>query len=174
MGFLSGLGKLLSGKPVFDEAPQQPRDDTAGLKREIHQDEEQQSATSLFVDQHGKKIAPQVTFRHLKSHVDGSNVTTWAWAANISQFEIELIRTEVLGHRQDIHRVLRPGEQHEVKIYHGPVITHDHDRHARLYLKIHKNDDLFLEDYMIEYNRESNGTYTLEEFHRTNPAPRDI
>jgi hypothetical protein len=173
MGFLDGLGKFLSGKPVFDEHPDDtPRDDTAQLKHELHQDES--SEKSPFIDQHGNKITPQVTFRHLKSHVDGSNVTTWAWVANMSQFEIELVRTEVLGHRQDINRVLRANEQHEVKIYHGPIITSDHDRHARLYVKIHKNDDLFLEEYMIEYHRESNGTYLLEEFHRVNPAPRDI
>ena len=172
MGFFQGLGKLMAGKPVFDEnLDEGPRDDTAELKQEIHQDNGQHKTS--FVDQHGNKIMPEVAFRNFKSSRNGPKVTTMAWVRNTSPFEVELIKTEVLGYRQDIRRRLRPNEEHEVKVYEGSTIANDYDHHAKLYYKIHENDDLFLADYSIEYNRESDGTFTLEEFQRTYP-PRDI
>ena len=161
MGFWSGIGNIVSGKPVFnDEAP---KDNTSELKQEIYQDNDVHKTS--FVDQHGNKIVPEVVFRRFKSSSSGPKVTAWAWVKNTSVFEIEVVRVEALGNHQEIRRRLRPNEEHEVKVYDGKVITNDHDHHARLYYRIHENDDLFLADYTIEFNRESDGTFTLEEFH---------
>ena len=168
MGFWHGLGNILGGRPVFDES----RDDMAQLRHEESPHDTKDHKTS-FVDEHGNKIVPEVSFKHFKSHVDGSRVKTWAWAVNDSPFELELVKTELLGHHQAIHRRLKPGESHEVMVYVGQVISHEHDHHAHLYYKIHENDDLFLAEYTIEFHRESNGTFMIEEFHRTY-KPRDI
>lgn len=163
MGFWESFGKLMGGKPVFDETsvadtlyPKSPAPQTGT-----------QPIRSVFIDEHGNKIVPEVSFKRFKSHINGSKVQTWAWAVNDSQLELELIKTELLGHHQDIHRRLRPGESHEVMIYSGPVITHDHDHRAHLYYKIHENDHGLLAEYNIEFTRESNGTFVVEEFHRT-------
>jgi hypothetical protein len=170
MGFLQGLGKLIAGEPVFDETPSDD-DDRDRVKQSVQPDSA--PIRSTFVDEHGKKIVPDVSFKKFKSNVNGPKDTTWAWVKNNSPFEIEIVKIEALGQHQDIRRRLRPNEEHEVKIYDGQVITHDHDHHAKMYVKIHENDDLFLTEYEVEYNRESNGTYTLEEFHHTY-QPRDI
>ena len=163
MGFFSGLGKILSGKPVFDEAPQQLRDDTSQLKQEVQQQDAQH--TTSFTDTNGNKIIPEVTFRRFKSNHNGSKLTTWAWVKNTSPFEVEIVRVEAVGGHQEIRRRLKPNEEHEVKVYDGSAIVHDNNHQARLYYKIHENDDLFMADYTIEFNRESDGTFTLEEFH---------
>jgi len=170
MGFWQGLNKLMTGQPVFDETPSSD-DDKGPARQEFQADGEQHKTT--FLDDRGRKIAPDVSFKKFKSSVNGPKDTTWAWVRNNSPFEIEVVKIEALGQHQDIHRRLRPNEEHEVKVYDGRVITHDHDHHAKMYVKIHENDDLFLAEYDIEYNRESNGTYTLEEFERSY-EPRDI
>lgn len=169
MGFWGSLGKIVAGKPVYD--------DTSVRDRLYPSSEDTQASAqppkSTFIDANGNKIVPEVSFKRLKAHANGSRVTVRAWATNDSQFELELTKIELLGQHRDIRRRLRPSESHEVIVYDGAVRTHDHDRHARLYYKIHQNDDLFLADYEIEYHRESNGTYTLEDLHRDN-GPRDI
>jgi hypothetical protein len=169
MGFWGSFAKIMAGKPVYDDTsvadklypkPQAPQ---PGV----------QAQRTTFTDGNGNKIVPEVSFKHFKSHVNGSKVQTWAWAVNDSSLELELMKTELLGHHQDIHRRLRPGESHEIMIYSGPLITHEHDHQARLYYKIHENDDGFLAEYNIEYTHQSDGTFVVEEFHRTY-QPRDI
>lgn len=169
MGFWQSLGRIVAGKPVYDET-------SVSDRLYSHPDQTQpskQSAKAAFIDAHGNKIVPEVSFKHFKSYINGPKVTTRAWAVNDSQFELELTKTELLGHHQNIHRRLKPGESHEVMVYDGPVLTHEHDHRAHLYYKIHENDDYFVAEYSIEYHRESSGVFTIEEFHRNN-QPRDI
>lgn len=158
----------MTGQPVFDEAPS---DDTQQMKQQAQPTD--QSHKPAFIDEHGRKIIPNVSFKRFKSYINGSKVTTWAWVTNNSSFEVEVEKLELLGYHNHIRRRFRAGEEREIKIYEGAVIAHDHDHHAHLYFTIHENDDLFVEEYEIEYNRESDGTYTLEEFHKTNQT-RDI
>lgn len=162
MGILNGLSRFFVGKPVFDN-------DTGDSNSEG----EQKKAHLGYKNEHGQKIIPEVAFKNFKTHRNGNKVTTWAWATNVSQFELELEKLELLGKHYHIDRRLRPNEGHEVKIYDGPVITHEHDTRAKLYFTIHENDDLFLADYYIEFNRESDGSFILEDFHRDH-TPRDI
>jgi len=169
MGFWGSFGKIIMGKPVYDETSvadtlyPQPQESTATSS----------SPKSAFVDEHGNKIVPEITFTHFKSHRDGTRVKTWAWVANNSPFDVEIVKVNLLRQQQDIHRRLRPGEGHEVVVYAGSPLASDHDHQARAYYKIQRNDDYFLAEYSIEYNRESDGTYSIEEFHRTY-QPRDI
>jgi phage terminase large subunit len=161
MGFWQ---KMFSGKPVFDEDDQEQ--DAKTLTTPVN-------IKSAFVDQHGKKIIPEISFRNFKSHSNGSKVTSWAWVENLSEFEVELEKIELLSYHAHIGRRLKPHEGHEVMVYDGVTIQHDHDHHVRVYFTIHENDDLFLAEYTIEFNRESNGMFTLEEFHREHQA-RDV
>jgi len=157
------------GKPVYDE--------TSVADRLYHQSSGSEPSTppprSAFIDEHGNKIVPKLSFSHLKSHLDGPRIKTWAWVMNESPFDVEVVKIALLGQQQDIHRILRPGEGHEVAVYAGPAIASDHDHRARVYCVIHQNADSFLAEYTIEYTRGSNGTYLIEELH---PAyqPRDI
>ncbi|MDB5165428.1 MAG: hypothetical protein JWM00_318 [Candidatus Saccharibacteria bacterium] len=171
MGFWRSIGKIIAGKPM-DEGVSVSDKLYASGSEGVKSDEESPSKVT-FIDSNGNKIVPEVSFKHFKSHIDGSQVKTWAWAVNDSPFELELVKTELLGHHQDIHRRLRPQESHEVMVYAGPTITNDHDHHAHLYYKIYENSDNFLAEYAVEFNRESNGTFTLEQFHRTY-QPRDV
>lgn len=164
MGFLQGFGRLLAGKLVYEA---ESRDEAAKPVST------QPAKRSHFMDDSGKKIIPEIVFKNFKSHSNGSRLTTQAWATNTSPFEIEIDSIRLLNVHSDTRLRLGPGEGYDIKIYEGPVISNDSNKKAHVQFKIHENDDLFLAEYLIEYNRQRDGTFLFEEFHRTY-APRDI
>lgn len=159
MGLWNFMSKMVQGKPIFEEPKRESRE--PGWAPEPSQS----ASESTFVDEGGKKIIPTVTIEHCKSHINGNHMDVTAWLTNASEFEIELDKMVMIDAKAGIGRRLRPGEGHEVMVYRGVLQTSDHAHKAELYYKIVENGDYFRADYMVEYNRESNGTYTVEEFH---------
>jgi hypothetical protein len=162
MGMWDFVKKMATGKPIFEEPPREQASDRAGWVEESSQPAE---SPSPFLDEHGRKIVPEVRVERCKSHLNGAHMEVTAWLTNVSSFEIELDKMIVRGMRTELDRRLRPNEGHEVTVYKGQQPMDDHDHKAQLYYKIVENGDYFCADFMIEYNRESSGMFTIEEFH---------
>lgn len=158
MGFWGALGKIAQGKPVFEvqDTPSQSQDSAPTSE---------ESATHPWIDENGQKIIPHITMTHCKSVIDDNHMEVTAWVTNTSQLEVELDKIVVLNLKTELDRRLRPAEARQVVLYRGPLAKNDYVHKANLYYKIVQNGDYFRADYMVEYNRESNGTYTVEELH---------
>ena len=169
MGLWDFVRKMAQGKPVF-EAPSQQQDDQAGWR-----DQPAQAFVNPtpFVNGQGRKIIPEIVLEYCKSHLNDRRMEVTAWATNRSQFEVELDAMVMLGAKERLDRRLRPQEGHEVTLYRGPQPADDHAHKANLYYKILQNGDNFQADFMIEYNLESSGLFTVEQLH-PEPAVRDI
>ena len=170
MGFWNGINKLILGKPVFEDQPT-VRDKIVSADDQSY--DEATQANNPFVDQHGKKIIPEVRIEHVTSHINGLSFTTTAWMKNVSTLEIELDKITVLGYRVEIDRRLRPQEAHEITLYKGPALKDNHNHKAILQYKIVENGDYFSAEYTVEFKYESDGTYTIKAL-QPNYGVRDI
>lgn len=176
MGFFDGLGRLIRGKPIFIDKPKDSDDDFSDdpwKDDEPAVKEDTPVKKSLFIDEKGRKIIPQIRLEHCKSHINGDEMTVIVWATNTSAVEVEIDRVEMLGIRYKIDRFLKPQEAHELLLYKGKVPTSDASHKAILQYKIVENGDYFAAEFMVEYNLESNGQYIVEDLH-PEPVIRDI
>lgn len=164
MGFFDGLGRMIRGEPIFT-------DTSKGDERTAREDAPVEK--SLLIDERGRKIIPEIRLEHCKSHISGDDMTVTVWATNMSTAEVELDRVEMLGVRRGIDRFLKPQEGHEIRLYEGRIPTSDVNHKAILQYKIVENGDYFAAEFMIEYNFESDGRYSVEELH-PEPTIRDI
>lgn len=169
MGFLDGLGKMIKGEPLFDSSDEELKDDDTFRQPE----DNLQEVAHPLVDDAGRKVIPHVTVEHCKTHRRGATVEVTAWLTNSSDLEIELDKIQLLNNKSELNRRLHAQEGHEALLYRGPVITTDSLHKAELLYRIIQNDDYFKAEFMIEYNHESDGTFTVEDLHPEH-AIRDI
>lgn len=158
MGFFGNLGKIIQGKPVYTPASVSKKSRAVFDINAAHE-------SVSHVDEHGNKIVPNVTLEHCKTHFMGKNIQVTAWAQNNSNVEIELDRIFMLRTKIELDRRMKPGEGHEVKLYRGPILTHDKDHQAKLEYKIVENGDYFCVDFRVEFNRERENEFSVEQFH---------
>lgn len=167
MGFWKALGRMAQGKPVF-EVP------TESIPSQPTTSASDQAAADPLHDARGNKIIPTIKIEHCKTHHLGAAIEVRAWVVNTSATEIELEKIEMLGQDHNVDRRLSPGRSHEVILYKGPAPTHDNEHDAWIHYKITANGDYFRADYRIEYNQESDGTYSVETLHPENYGVRDL
>lgn len=172
MGVWDFIKKMATGKPVFENQPPQHDADHAGWVDHIATTPA--TNPSPFVNEQGSKIIPQVTMEHCKSHIDGANMNVTAWVTNRSQFEIELDKIVMIDTKTELDRRLQSQEGHEVTLYRGPQPANDRANKAQLYYKIVQNGDNFCADFMIEYNLESTGMFTVEDLHPDQHMVHDV
>ena len=160
MGFFGDLGKALTGQQVGQVTPQ------------LQGTSAPQSGGT--VDASGRKIIPHITVKNLRSDRQGDRMTVRAWIVNESPDQIIRIDTSYLLKQKQTHeREINPGDSHELKLYDGPTPRDEHEHEAQIVYRLKANGDLFMEDYRIEYNLESDGSRTVEELHSDGPV-RDI
>lgn len=161
MGFFDGLGRFLNGQPVFQN------------DKELHEEIKPADSNKTPLDSHGRKIIPKLELSHMHTHRNGQDMTTTVWITNASEQKVRIDYSYVLGQKQQFNRELGPEAGHEFVIYRGRVAKNEHDHRARIVYRLMANGDLFEEEYFVEFNRESDGAYLLEEFHEEGPT-RDI
>lgn len=167
MGFWSGLTKIMQGQPVFEvpEEEKQAKHQVTSIAGP--------SVTATPVDRAGYKIIPEVLFEHCESHLNGSELNVTVWATNTSPAEIKLDKVVMLGMTTQLDRFLTPGEAHQLQLYQGKAPTSDSYHMANLYYKQVSSDDYFCADFMIKYDYESEGFYTIDELRPVHPV-RDM
>lgn len=152
MGFLSGLGRLLQGKPVF-QAPQ------AGSEKSPWQPS---FSAETPTDERGRKIIPELRVEHCHTHLSGDDTMVTVWLTNTSDGDIDLDKVVILDVKRELDRRLGPGQAHEVVLYKGPVPMSDAARKAQLYYRLVSSDDYFRADFLVEYQRQSDGSCPIE------------
>ncbi|MDN5819453.1 MAG: hypothetical protein L0H36_01730 [bacterium] len=169
MGFLTGLGRFLSGKPVFvpGESEEQIIDSVSAS------DTTQIAAANDLHDSSGRKIAPQINVSHVKSHVAGNTMSVTAWITNNSSYDIRIDSCNILSHHVNLYRNLSPGQGHEAMLYRGPVATNNHDYRVRFIFRISENTDEFEMNYVVRFYRNSDGTFVIDQLDR-NGTIKDI
>jgi len=170
MGFLNGLGRFLQGKPVF-ETEQKPSSGPMP-PQPVEQSKPQQTP---LVDERGYKNIPEITVDYLKARRSGDRATVTAYIKNHSDRQVRVDYFVVHGQKRVFQLELEPGKTtpRDVVLYEGPVAPNEHDSHAELVFRIMENGDLFKNEYHVEFNREADGKYVIEELHEDGPV-RDI
>lgn len=171
MGFLDGLGRFLRNEPVFPNeeasksaASSAPSQDSAQLKQ------------SPLVDERGYKVIPPVAIERLSARRNGDRVYASAYIVNHSDRQVRIESFTIQGQQQVFHQILNPkgenGDGFQTKIYDGPAALHEHGD-AELIFRIQENGDRFKNKYEVEFHRESDGKFVIEELHEDGPV-RDI
>lgn len=171
MSFLDGLGRFLNGKPVFEDEGQARRGPvhTSGSPHA----QPPQSPHKTPVDSRGYKIIPKIRISNMKTSRRDNDMTTTAWITNTSNQKVRVDYCYVLGQKQVYNRELEPGAGHEVVVYRGKVASNEHNNKARIVYRLVSSDDLFEDEYFVEFYSETDGAFMLEEFHEEGPT-RDI
>lgn len=172
MGFWSGLGKIVQGKPVFEESDASSgsgwadKDDHPVVRPDDAQELSEELSHKTPVGENGYKIIPIVKLEHCKSHINGDTLEATIWATNTSQEEIELdtiVIADVTTHLDK--RRLAAGQGHEIRIYSGLALRHENHQAASLYYRLVRSDDNFRADFRVEYSYQSDGTYHISDLH---------
>lgn len=167
MGFFTGLGRLIAGKPVF-----QDEQNTAQTTPQIPQSSVAPQHT--FVDERGYKIIPKIELSHVTTHpFGGDKITITAWATNTSNEAIRLDYVTALSQKSTVMRELTPGASHEIELYRGQAPMDENNSRVELVFRIMANGDLFDNIYFAEFTRQSTGQFFMDELHENGPT-RDI
>jgi hypothetical protein len=161
MGFFSELGKAFMGKPLGPNASNStpsPSQQGGGV-----------------VDANGRKITPDIDVRNLKSYRQGGDkMLVKAWVFNQSPDQIIRIDTTYLmKQKRTQNQEINAGSSRELTLYDGPIADNDYERDAHIVYRLKVNNDVFMEGYDVEFNRESDGKFVVEELHDEGPI-RDI
>lgn len=159
MGLFDTLSKMITGEPVFDaqrDSSPKGAGDTQGM------DAQSRDATRTET---GHKIEPSIRVSRVKTSRNGNKMVSYAWVQNNSAFAVEVTRFYVGGQSAGMNYLLSASQGKEVKIYDGAVKDNDKDHDAYLDCKITQNGDYFRQHFHVEYNRESDGGYVIEELH---------
>lgn len=188
MGFFEGLSRLAKGEPVFQDgdgkedrsafdvggASQQPRTDHGGGQQNAGQQpgaQPQQHSTGIIKGQ--ASTFPVVVVKRTRTQMSGSNQNVYCSIVNRSNLAVEVEEIHLNGSSRNIGGYLKPGEEREWLCYSGPRRTNEAYKEATLNYKVEENGDYFQSIYDVEYQLESDKTYTVEELHWRQPI-RDI
>ncbi len=129
---------------------------------------------SKYVQSNGAKIAPEVDIVEVEPHEsgDGKHLELWVTLRNNSEFEVQVMRIELLKQRVMPGRFLKPNEEHELQVYRGDTPTNDSERKAYVQYKIVENTDMFQAEFRVDYHYDDD-KYIPEEFVLIKPI-RDI
>lgn len=180
MGFLTAIGRMLQGKPVFQVGDTHGSDDWDDNAPTIEYAEERKerraearSATSGLVDAKGYKRPPVVSVVHVKTDLGGDRFDLWITLQNQSDRDTHLDKFSIFGGSFGLNHPLAARDRRAFRVYSGPLLKHDDYRQAELYYRDAPTGDYFRADYMIEYHFESDESYTPVEMKMIMPI-RDI
>jgi hypothetical protein len=80
----------------------------------------------------------------------------------------------MLDAKTEIDRRLSPGQAHEVILYKGQIPKTDHAHQANIFYKSIRENEYFRVDFMVEYTRQSDGTYIVEDLHPEHYAIKEL
>ena len=176
MGFMDGLKKIIQGKPVFED-PNSPVSNESVSARDQF---DSQVATptnpppAQVLAPQQTKVIPTFDLRHCETHVDGEVITVTIWVTNTSTVDIEIDKCVILDRKTEIERRLSPGQAHEIILYKGPVPATDHAHKANIFYKSIRENEYYRADFVVEYNREQDGAYTVEDLHPEHYAIKEL
>lgn len=140
MGIFGSLGKVLSGKPVFEPENQGAQPDGG------------QSGSQPA--QPGGKVIPVVRFGRIENQWDGPRLNIYADARNESAVPIFLDWVTMCGARRQLDLQLRPGEVRQTVIYSGPRMENKPGGYVELQYRTAQDGDYFMDYHEIRSEEE--------------------
>jgi hypothetical protein len=182
-GFLRGLTRLIKGEPVFDPNDQNkgwndkngdPSQPIPGAEPTEGQQPlpAQPQAPRTTVVKGQASTFPVVFVRRTRAHSNGSNMDVYCSIRNNSKGPVEVEEINLAGRSRRMGGYLRAGEEREWLCYSGPRLKSEAYKEASLNYK-DELGDYFQSIYDVEYQLESDKTYSVEELHLRLPI-RDI
>lgn len=142
MGFVDGLGRLLSGKPVF-EAP----GDNGGVSSEAS-------------PKMSGKYVPRVVVVRAQTSVRGADMEVSVEIKNESSEDVFVDKIRVFDRTVEIDMHMNSGQITEVTVYRGP--TFDRQKSAACELQYRKTDgDYFAMQHIVAYGFRD-GAYVVD------------
>ncbi len=131
-------------------------------------------ANSGILDEHGRKIIPDIDFKNLRSQRQGSDkLIVRAWVLNNSDQGIRIDTSYLLKQKRTHNQLIGPRDSRELTLYDGPIPDNENERSAQIAYRLQVNGDVFMENYRIDYGLESDGKRIIEELIDDGPV-RDI
>jgi len=160
MGFFDGLGRLLQGKPVFQNSSAQqsqpPQEDGA-------------PATAQPTK---SKIVPVVAITRVTCRQSGSRMDVYAVLQNQSSEQITLDKIRLLNTIRELDSVLRAGETRDYMLYSGERLRDQYKDQAELVYK-DPSGDYFAAIHDVIFHLESDKTYSVDDLRLHLPI-RDV
>lgn len=178
--FWTGMGRMLSGKPIYDPndpdiqnmqdgGPSSQTDDTSV------QNQAQVAPPNPYspIVKGDDRTFPVLQIRRVDNRYNGNNVQVFFRIYNASPMQVWLDRIKVFGAERRINDDLRPRQEQQYAVYSGPQFKNKDDDKAKLKFKT-MDGDYFEIEYELRFNYHTDhAMYECNEVHQHGPV-RDI
>lgn len=172
MGFLSDLGKAIMGQPL--QVPDDNKHDAKPASEVAGEASVPSRPNEHLVDDRGYKIIPDIEAENLRSQRQGSDqLIVKAWIKNHSEQPIRIDYSYLLKQKRQQNQELSPHMSRELTLYQGKIPENEHEDNAQIAFRLKENGDVFMEQYRVEFYRESDGKFMVAELIDDGPV-RDI
>ena len=157
-GPLAALGRILSGKPAFENetnAPMGSGDKAGGLEPK-------------YIDEEGSKIFPKVYIKDVNFQSNDEYAELWVDVVNHSPYKIHIDKIVLLGKTTELDYNLEPGGSRQLLAYKGEALKTKPDSRAELWYKIIDNDDYFMNRHTMIYDVDAEGIFQIVRFDAAN------
>jgi hypothetical protein len=170
MSFFSIMGRMIEGKPAFEDESQQK---DGNEEAQPSAQESKPTAPQSTIDKSNENTFPVVYVKRVKVSLNGNNMEVYAQIVNEWSEEIMLDKIRLANATQEIDNTLRGNEEREFLIYRGPKLSNECFE-AQLDYKTQNEGDYFqaVHDVKCTYDA-SDKTYTIDEMRLRRPI-RDI
>lgn len=169
-GFFQAMKRIIQGKPVFDT--HDPRDGYAPSTQPSHTPQAPTAPAQKLVQKGNARTFPVVYVKRTITRQNGPNQQVSVRILNTFPQEIELDKIRLMNTSRDLKTKLRPNEEREFMVFQGPRLPREQYREALLDYKT-IDGDYFESIHDVEFQYESDKTYSVEELHLKMPI-RDI
>lgn len=151
MGFFDAVGKMIQGKPVFDDPGNKPPASTP-------------PAAGVPISSE----PPVVVLARTSCYTRGSDIEIQCDIRNQSSENVMLDKIRMLGNMVELDHFMKPGEAREFVIYRGPQPRDTSQHYAELTYRS-DSGQYWQAVHMIVYHQESNGSFMVSEFKQQMP-----
>lgn len=174
MGFLSDLGNAFMGKPLQPPAESENKHQVSETAVTPQSQEAAERTNAHLVDDRGYKIVPNIEAENLRSQRQGGDqLIVKAWVKNHSEQPIRIDYSYLLKQKRQHNQELSPHMSREFTLYQGKIPENEHEDNAQIAFRLKENGDVFMENYRVEFYRESDGKFLVGELIDDGPV-RDI
>lgn len=148
MGFMDFLGRMVEGKPIFDENTSAGSNPPAPREPDVQPEPGLQKS-----DPH---TFPKVYVKHVTTRINGEKMQVYCQILNTWDGEVLLDKIRLLDTKHEIDDFLSAGEEQQFLVYDGPMPTNQvHE--AFLDYKLRDNGDYFqsVHDVTFIYHSDS-------------------
>lgn len=172
MSFFDAFSRLLQGKVPYEPEPDDTLEESSSIedpykdKESSQQEPSKPTSPDDTIVKGNEHTFPRITIKKTIPRMDSTRQKVYCWIRNDFHGEIELDKIVILDKKREIDTYLRPGQEKEVLIYDGPKFDHEpHNEEAHIDYRTKHKGDYFRIEYHVEYNRNADGTYNIEDLH---------